>query len=706
MKICFTKSQLTDFYNQAVKGVKEITPAGTEARAITAEAKIAEQIPETKSTVQKLIQAIKEATPVRAEQEALMSAERAKRTGAVVAVGEKIPGERGFFAQLAKLKGSLPKAQFEGVRKRFSQGEIDSLFDAIEQAKILPLEKVSAKGGLANLFEGAVPTEGEISLLKEVFPEELINEILKKRPLSTRIWETLGKVFNIPKTLRATLDLSAPLRQGVFMIGRPVRFASAFKDMFKYAFSEKAYQGFGEAVKEMPTYELMRKAKLALTELGGTLTTREEAIMSNLPERIPVVGRVIRASNRAYTGFLNKLRVDIFNDIVRKAETAGKKLTDRELEDIGRFINAGTGRGELFSILKDAAPALNAIFFSPRLMASRFNLLNPYFYVSLSPVARKEALKTLFATTGILGTILATAKMGGVEVGVDPRSADFGKIKVGNTRYDILGGFQQYVKLAWQLTSGEIVSSTSGKTITLGEGYKPLTRKEIAFRFFENKESPIASFITSWLQGTTPIGEAFDLPAEVVERFIPMITEDFYDLAQERGAEGILMGLPAIFGIGVQTYGKQELVTGESKIGEPTAQVKPIQGLTAKLRELVLGQLPLGTSKGFSVETYFDQLSNLPREEAADIFDKIKEANPELAKKLFDVVKERELGITIKDKDLKVKGVASGDRALAIKKELDKLKTKEEKAALWEDYVKKGIITKEVARQLWVLLKE
>jgi len=174
MKICFTKSQLTDFYNQAVKGVKEITPAGTEARAITAEAKIAEQIPETKSTVQKLIQAIKEATPVRAEQEALMSAERAKRTGAVVAVGEKIPGERGFFAQLAKLKGSLPKAQFEGVRKRFSQGEIDSLFDAIEQAKILPLEKVSAKGGLANLFEGAVPTEGEISLLKEVFPEELI----------------------------------------------------------------------------------------------------------------------------------------------------------------------------------------------------------------------------------------------------------------------------------------------------------------------------------------------------------------------------------------------------------------------------------------------------------------------------------------------------------------------------------------------------
>lgn len=37
---------------------------------------------------------------------------------------------------------------------------------------------------------------------------------------------------------------------------------------------------------------------------------------------------------------------------------------------------------------------------------------------------------------------------------------------------------------------------------------------------------------------------------------------------------------------------------------------------------------------------------------------------------------------------------------------LDKLKTKEEKAALWEDYINKGVITKEVARQLGILLAE
>jgi hypothetical protein len=681
--------QLTNFYNQAVKGIKEVKP----------------EVKPVQTAVQKLTQALKESGPVRKEQEALYSAERARRTARVVAMGEKVPGEKGFFAQLGQLKGSLPKAKFEAIRSKFFQTEVDSLFDLVEKAKILPFEKISVKTGLAGLFEGRIPTKSELELFNEVFPKELVEEILNKRPFSQKLFGALGQIINTPRAIMASVDLSAPLRQGIFLIGRPKQFLQSFGNMFKYAFSEKAYVGLEQSIKSRPTYELMRKAKIAFTGLGSALTSREEVIMANLPERIPFLGKVFRGSNRAYTGFLNKLRADVFDDIVRKAQITGKKLTDTELEGLGKFINAATGRGDIGQLQK-ASSVLNAAFFSPRLMASRINLLNPYFYATLSPIARKEALKSLFSFAGITGSILGLAKIGGVDVGVDPRSADFGKIKIGNTRYDILGGFQQYLRLAGQLLTGEIVSSTTGRTMTLGEGYKPLTRKDILLRFFENKTSPIASFIIGLMTGTTGVGEDFDLPTEVINRFIPMVVQDMYDLTQEEGAEGILMGLPAIFGAGVQTYGKQELKFGESTIGEPTAQIKSAQGLGEKIRELVLGQLPLGSSKGFSVESYFDQLSNLPREEAADIFNKISEANPDLAKKLSDVVKERELGITVKDKDLKSKGIASGDRALAVKKELDNLKTKEEKATLWNDYTKKGIITKEVARQLMILLKK
>ena len=61
-------------------------------------------------------------------------------------------------------------------------------------------------------------------------------------------------------------------------------------------------------------------------------------------------------------------------------------------------------------------------------------------------------------------------------------------------------------------------------------------------------------------------------------------------------------------------------VKNESKIGEETLQVRPVRGLADKIREAVFGELPLGSSKSFSVEAYYDQLNELPRDQAADIF--------------------------------------------------------------------------------------
>ena len=665
-------------------------------------------------TIRKLIKAVDEAVPLRGEQKKLYSQELARRAARVAAMGEKVAGEKGFYAQLGQLKGELPKKQFEAIRKQFTQEEADLLFDTIEQTKILlPFEKIATKQGLIKLFEGAVPTKSEIELLRQSFPKELTDALLARRPIFEKIAELGIELTNVPRTMMATTDLSFGFRQGIFMLGRPKQFFSAFKEQFKYFASEKAYQGLMENIKTRPTYLKMKQGGLSLTEIGGAISKREEVFMGNLAEKIPLYGRMVKASNRAYTGFANKLRADIFDDLLKKAQIVGKKIDDEFLKSLSDFINSGTGRGKfglqytgiLPKSLEKAAPVMNAMFFSPRLMASRLNLLNPYFYIQLDPFVRKETIKTLFIDAGIFATLYGLWKVNGGEVGLNPKSADFGKIKIGNTRYDVLGSFQQYIKLAAQLITGEIISSTTGRTMTLGEGYKPLTRKEIVMRFFEYKTSPIASFVIGLLTGKTMMGEEFDMPTEVINRFIPMVVQDIYDISQEKGAEGLLYGLPAIFGVGMQTYGKQELVFGENKLGEPTAQIRPVPELAEKIRELVIGQLPLGTSKGFSVEAYFDQLNNLSREEAADIFDKIAEANPELAKKLYDVVKEREIGITVKDKDLKAKGVASGDRALAVKKELDKLKTKEEKAVLWNDYIQKGIITKEVARQLNVLLK-
>jgi hypothetical protein len=582
-------------------------------------------IAEGEDSVKKVINALKEAKPIRGLQEKLYSQERAKRVAKIIAMGEKVPGEKGYFAQLGQLKGPLPKAQFEGIRKNLQQTDVDNLFNTIEKHEVLsPFEKISAKGGLAKLFGaegGQVPTKGEIKLLREVFPEDFIAAVLEKRPFMEKFWEQAGNILNLPRAMMTTADLSAPLRQGVFLIGKPKQWMPATKEMFKYAFSEKAYKGLMDDIAKRPTYKAMRNSKLSLTELGTDMAAREEAFMSNLAEKIPIFGRVARGTNRAYSGFLNKLRADTFDDLYKKSEFLiedNPKIAD----DIAKFVNAATGRGDLGALNK-ASVVLNGVFFSPRLMASRLNLLNPKFYVDLEPAVRKEALKSLFAFAGVGATILGLAKLGGVEVGIDPRSADFGKMKVGDTRYDIWGGFQQYIVLASRLITGEMVSSTTGREFTLGEGYKPTTRLDIIQRFFESKTSPVTSFLLGVLKGETTMGEEVRPVADIVDRFIPMFAQDMFDLYREKGFEGIGMALPAIFGVGVQTYGDQIPLNEKTPSGKPTIKWRQQPSLGETIVNKITGKDVTGVPE--------DIQDKLREEKKADI---VRQADLDRAKKI------------------------------------------------------------------------
>jgi hypothetical protein len=331
--------------------------------------------------------------------------------------------------------------------------------------------------------------------------------------------------------------------------------------MFKQFVSEDAFKVSQDAIATSKYYDLMKQAKLALTDVGTNLSTREESFMSNLAEKIPIIGKGVRASSRAYTGFLNKLRADVFTDLISKAESEGLNPTKNLdlTKQIADFVNTATGRGsKLFGIMdiSHSAKILNTLFFSPRLMASRTTLLNPAYYIQLNPFVRKEALKSLLSAGGIALTVLGLSKMAGAEVGSDWRSSDFGKIKIGNTRVDIFAGFQQYMRMLGQLYTGQYVSSTTGKITTLGEGYKPLTRYDILFRQAESKESPIFSFASDLLKGQQFNGQPIDLKSEIASRFIPMVIQDTIDLANDNPN---LLPLSALgtLGVGLQTYTQQ-----------------------------------------------------------------------------------------------------------------------------------------------------
>lgn len=511
--------------------------------------------------IQKVLNAIKEADPKRAEQETLYTAERGKRLAMSQQVAKKTAGEAGFIAERAKLGGELPKVQFESIRKKLTQSDIDSMFDQVKTSPILTeWEKFPAREGLAKLFGehgGKLPTEGELALLNQVFPKKFTKALLKKRDLWTRVKAGMLEASGIPRALMSSFDLSFGFRQGVFLGPRyPKQFGAAFLKQFKMFGSEKAYQALKQEIASRPTYKLMRRSKLALTEMDYTLAAREEGFMSHWAEKVPLV----RASGRAYSGMANKIRADVFDLLVKKAEKVGlnPQKDARLSKAIADFVNNGSGRGSL-RMLENSAVTLNQLFFSPRLVWSRLKLLNPVWYAKLPPFVRKQALQSLLAFTSAGTAILTAVKLGGGEVGTNPLSADFGKIKVGDTRVDIWGGFQQYVRTAAQFVAGKTVSATTGKETKVGEGYKPLTRLEMLGRWAEYKQAPVFSFATDLLRGSTAFGEPLDFGTTdltknpIAQRFIPMVMQDLWDIT--RDDPGALPVSPlGFFGVGLQTY--------------------------------------------------------------------------------------------------------------------------------------------------------
>jgi len=542
---------LTNFTSKSFDTTKATTKATT---------KIVETAETADDAISEITSALKDYKNVRKAQETGYTAERAKRFAEAQSVAGKTSGESGFYQEISKLKGALPKQQFEGIRTKLSQENIDSLFNTITQnPNITYTESLSAKKGLARLlgeFGGGVPTESELKILERVFPKELVSAIKGTDiTLGEKIKEGIFQAINLPRALMSSFgDLSFGFRQGAFVApSYRKEFFSSFKKQFGWFAKEDAYKAVMDTIKNDELFEYMR-GRVAFTNLGEQMTLREERYMSNWAEKIPLLGEVVKATERAYTGFANKMRADIFKDLFKKAEVLGLNPAENKqmLDEIAKFANVATGRGDL-KMLEGSAKVLNAFFFSPRLMSSRLILMNPKYYIKATPVVRRQALKSLFAFAGTQAAIITAAKLAGAEVETDMRSSDWGKIKIGNLRIDTMGGFQQYIRSAAQLITGKYISSTTGKEITLGEGYKPMTRLDILLRQVESKEAPVASFVTDLLKGQDYKGEPIKVGDELLKRITPMIVSDIIEIAKEE-PDLVPLSILGIFGIGIQAY--------------------------------------------------------------------------------------------------------------------------------------------------------
>jgi hypothetical protein len=207
-------------------------------------------------------------------------------------------------------------------------------------------------------------------------------------------------------------------------------------------------------------------------------------------------------------------------------------------------------------------------------------MLNPLWYAKLPKEVRIHALVDMAKMIGVgTATLSLFGMMPGVTVEADPRSTDFGKIKYGDTRYDIWGGFQQYVRLMSQLISGAEKKS-GGNVVPLGSGYGQHTRADKVFSFFRGKLAPVPSMAVDVLSGRTAVGEEVTPKQELNEHLVPMIVNDIKDAWQDGQGPMALVytGLPSLLGVGTTTYdseGGKGGGAGSTGNYKPTRPSKP-----------------------------------------------------------------------------------------------------------------------------------
>ncbi len=384
-----------------------------------------------------------------------------------------------------------------------------------------------------------------------------INDLKMKaeKSVPTGIGEKMVNAAGQVKAIKASTDNSAIFRQGwPALLTHPSSWAgNAIK-----SFSNIVRQFGGKAVMDevnaeivsRPTYEQMIKAKLDV----GTI---EESFPTALPEKIPLFGRVYKASEVGFTAFVHELRADIFDKYIEIAEKAGVDVTDKaQLESIGKMVNSLTGRGNLGGAERISG-IVNNVFFSPRFLKSKFDILTAHqFQKDVTPFVRKQAAVNLVKIIAAQAAIMGIANLlqpGSAEK--DPRSADFGKIKIGNTRFDVSGGASSLVTLAARLLSQSSKSSTTGKVTPLNSGkFGSQTGMDVVYNFAENKLSPVFSVFKDILKGQTFNGEKPTVGGELKNLVVPFPIANLVPSKDPEAANQLLIIIADALGISTNTY--------------------------------------------------------------------------------------------------------------------------------------------------------
>lgn len=386
-------------------------------------------------------------------------------------------------------------------------------------------------------------------------------------PKTTKKATLFQNIFGIPKSLKSMIDVPV-LRQSVVpALTHPVDVGfPALKAGLKSQFgTEKMYQDIVDEIAQRPNAQAYADFGMAIPDVG----IRQEYPSSWLDqgeEMLGIRGPITR-SEEGYDATMKVARANLADKLIGHASQKYPSGTpDETMEGISNFVNDFTGYGSL-GPLEKSADTLAVPFYSPRMIASRAQMLNPVNYLGGNrwgdvgkSAARKDMAKFVGGTAAGLGAIdLATDEDSPIDVEWDPRSSDFGSVQANNTTFDTSGGMRPMINLAARLASGQSKSTRDDENVF------PVGRGETLGRFARSKLAPgVPTMLTDALFGDEkdfvgrPIErEALGVPylPWVGNQVAPMYPADISETFAQSGPEvGSLAAGLGMLGVGSTSY--------------------------------------------------------------------------------------------------------------------------------------------------------
>lgn len=454
--------------------------------------------------------------------------------------------EDAFLADLAEHKlGTAVTMQEAGIISDLAKLTSDNKTKIQESSPIGSDERMA-------YGRARVDFEDYVNNLKTEAGKQVITEYLKPQNYG----KVISNIAGLAKSLKASLDNSVIGRQGL-------------KTLFTHPeiWVKNSKQSFVDIWNTFGGKNVMREVRADVMSRPNALNGKyqkekvalgvmEEAYPVHLPSKIPVLGKAFQASENAFTAFQYRTRADLFDKYTEIAEKSGGDITG-----LGKLANSMTGRGNL-GALEPSANTVNNVFFSPRFLKSNIDTLTAHFFdKNMGTFARKQAAINLVKIISGISAILAISKaIDKDSVETDPRSADFGKIRVGNTRFDVTAGMSTLAVLAARYATQSSKNSTSGKITKLDSGkYGAKTTKEVVYDFFEHKLSPAASFVVRLRDKKDFSGKKLTPVDKAKNLLEPLILSNYEELKNDPNSANVIISLIAdALGISTNTYSKNK----------------------------------------------------------------------------------------------------------------------------------------------------